>query len=151
MILLLREIPRWLRQSLIKRPNTRCLSSQSSNRFDDRAKAQAASKINGVVGMPGTTIPINPTATQRKPIERYTYRITQKMTLCYLASTIADSMISLGFNLWFCCWQIFFFSLSRCLSNFLVNVHHRIIVAFDNVECHWSANSLSASASSSVA
>ena len=49
-------------QVVIIGPNTGCASSPSCSRPELRAAANAASRMNGVVGRPGTTIPMMPGA-----------------------------------------------------------------------------------------
>lgn len=54
-------------QSIIKGPVIRCSSSQEWKRSEPLAKNAAASRINGVVGMIGKKIPINPSKSAAKP------------------------------------------------------------------------------------
>lgn len=49
-------------QSRIIGPKMRCAHSHACNRVEPRAAAHAASKTNGVVGKPGSTMPITPSA-----------------------------------------------------------------------------------------
>ena len=57
----------WLLQSLIFFPKILWFNSQFSNFFDDLAKNHTASKINGVVGIKGRMIPINPSSVKSIP------------------------------------------------------------------------------------
>lgn len=56
-----------MRQSRIGGPKTRCSTSQSWKRGDDRAKQNAASSRNGTVGSSGSAAPIAPRATLSAP------------------------------------------------------------------------------------
>ena len=57
-----RDTAPWACQSRIIGPKTRCVCSQWCKRVEPRAAAQAASSTKGVVGNPGTTMPITPRA-----------------------------------------------------------------------------------------
>jgi len=66
-ILARRLMARCVRQPLIVGPSRGCVTSQSCKRGDDRAKANAASSMNGVVGMSGSTMPAMPQADESRP------------------------------------------------------------------------------------
>ena len=63
------------RQSVIGGPRCGCVTSQSWRRGDDRAKANAASKRNGVVGTSGRSTPAMPHAVERKPRMSHRMRV----------------------------------------------------------------------------
>ena len=65
-------IPLYSFQFIIKGPKILWLSNQFSNLGDDFENSQAANKIKGVVGIPGTIIPIDPNPTKINP--RYIYK-----------------------------------------------------------------------------
>lgn len=67
------------RQSVIGGPRCGCVTSQLWRRGDDRAKANAASKRNGVVGTSGSSTPAIAKAVERKP--RMIHRIRAGMSL----------------------------------------------------------------------
>ena len=60
-------IPPCCCQSLIICPNILWFSNHCSNRLEDLAKNHAAASIDGVVGIPGTKTPTNPSPTKNTP------------------------------------------------------------------------------------
>jgi len=63
-------------QLLINGPKVPCSRSQLSSRFEERAKAKAATNRNGVVGKSGSTTPIAPRATEARPSNNQMNRVS---------------------------------------------------------------------------
>ena len=65
----------WAFQLAMGGPNRGCVTSQLWRRGDDREKAYAASKTNGVVGTSGRTIPAMPQAVETRPSASQSVRL----------------------------------------------------------------------------
>lgn len=77
-------IPLYSFQFIISGPKILCLSSQFSNLGDDFENSQAANKINGVVGIPGIIIPIEPNPTKINPKEIYKYFFIKDTNMLFI-------------------------------------------------------------------
>ena len=77
-------IPLYSFQFIISGPKILWFSNHCSNFGYDFENSQAANKINGVVGIPGTTTPRKPSPTKINPKEIYKYFFIKDSNMLFI-------------------------------------------------------------------